>query len=333
MPAISIIVPIYNMEKLMHRCIDSLLVQTFTDYELLLIDDGSTDGSWAICQEYAAQDRRVQAYHKENGGLSDARNYGLKRAQGVYTIFADPDDWVSPEGLDRLYAKAEETQADMTMCDLYREDAYCRHYVSQRPKSLQASELLKELFDNIQGFTVNKLIRRDVYERFGISYPKGIYGCEDLYTMAAILLHDIKIAYEPVAFYHYMYNPISLSRHYDEKTYEMDLHILQMFDDLLKNTPIYEVAHRMKYISIFSRAFWNGRRYYTSKEFKLRFGCFKKEIQRMNEMRVVKICMHLACLGFYQFAIRLIYVLFGIKQKMKKYKHLIHELYSCRFTY
>ena len=202
----------------MRRCIDSLLAQTFTDYELLLIDDGSKDGSWGICHEYARKDARISIYHKENGGLSDARNYGLSKAIGKYTIFADPDDWVSPEGLDRLYATAEREQADMTMCDLYREDEYSRHYVCQRPQSLQAEDVLKELFANIQGFTVNKLIRRDVYTRFGISYPKGIYGCEDQYTMAAILLHDIKIAYEPVAFYHYMYNSASLTRHYDERT-------------------------------------------------------------------------------------------------------------------
>lgn len=261
----------------MRRCIDSLLSQTFTDYELLLIDDGSEDGSWSICQEYARKDARISIFHKENGGLSDARNYGLSKAIGKYTIFADPDDWVSPEGLDRLYATAEREQADMTMCDLYREDEYSRHYVCQRPQSLQVEDVLKELFANIQGFTVNKLIRRDVYTRFGISYPKGIYGCEDQYTMAAILLHDIKIAYEPVAFYHYMYNSASLTRHYDERTYEMDMHVLEMFRTLLDGNPTQQLAVTYQENAVFTRAFWNGRDYFSSAAFQKRFAFLEIE--------------------------------------------------------
>ncbi len=323
MPALSIIVPIYNMEKLMRRCIDSLLAQTFIDYELLLIDDGSKDGSWSICQEYARRDGRIRIFHKENGGLSDARNYGLDHAQGTYTIFADPDDWVSPEGLDRLYATAEATQADLTMCDLYREDEYSRHYVCQRPQSLKAEEVLKELFGNIQGYTWNKLIRRDVYTRFGIRYPKGIYGCEDQYTMAAILLHDVKIAYAPVAFYHYMYNSSSLTRHYDERTYEMDMRVLEMFRTLLEGDEAQALAVRGKENAAFSRAFWNGRHYYSSAAFKKRFADFAPRVSSLNEMAVVRLCMSAACRGWYQPAVRVVFFLFHVKQVMKRMRSLV----------
>ena len=309
----------------MRRCIDSLLTQTFTDYELLLIDDGSKDDSWSICQEYARKDARIGIYHKENGGLSDARNYGLSKAIGKYTIFADPDDWVSPEGLDRLYATAEREQADMTMCDLYREDEYSRHYVCQRPQSLQAAEVLKELFANIEGFTVNKLIRRDVYTRFDISYPKGIYGCEDQYTMAAILLHDIKIAYEPVAFYHYMYNSGSLTRHYDERTYEVDMHVLEMFRTLLEGNAVQPIAVRSKENAVFARAFWNGRDYYSSTAFRQRFASFKDRVSSLNEMTVVKGSMAAACRGWYQPAIKMVFFLFGAKQLLKRVGALLHK--------
>lgn len=307
----------------MRRCIDSLLAQTFTDYELLLIDDGSKDGSWSICQEYARKDARIGIYHKENGGLSDARNYGLSKAIGKYTIFADPDDWVSPEGLDRLYATAEREQADMTMCDLYREDEYSRHYVCQRPQSLQAEDVLKELFANIQGFTVNKLIRRDVYTRFGISYPKGIYGCEDQYTMAAILLHDIKIAYEPVAFYHYMYNSASLTRHYDERTYEMDMHVLEMFRTLLDGNPTQQLAVTYQENAVFTRAFWNGRDYYSSAAFQKRFAFFRNRVNSLEEMGVVKLCMAAACCGWYQLSVKFVFLLFETKQVIKRLKRLL----------
>lgn len=307
----------------MRRCIDSLLSQTFTDYELLLIDDGSEDGSWSICQEYARKDARISIFHKENGGLSDARNYGLSKAIGKYTIFADPDDWVSPEGLDRLYATAEREQADMTMCDLYREDEYSRHYVCQRPQSLQVEDVLKELFANIQGFTVNKLIRRDVYTRFGISYPKGIYGCEDQYTMAAILLHDIKIAYEPVAFYHYMYNSASLTRHYDERTYEMDMHVLEMFRTLLDGNPTQQLAVTYQENAVFTRAFWNGRDYFSSAAFQKRFAFFRNRVNSLEEMGVVKLCMAAACCGWYQLSVKFVFLLFETKQVIKRLKRLL----------
>lgn len=93
MPQLSIIIPVYNAEKFITRCIDSILSQSFTDYELLLIDDGSTEESGAICDEYAAKDARIRVFHKENGGVSSARNLGLDKATGDYILFADADDY------------------------------------------------------------------------------------------------------------------------------------------------------------------------------------------------------------------------------------------------
>lgn len=111
MPKISVIVPVYNAEKYLHRCIDSILAQTFTDFELLLIDDGSKDHSGSICDEYAKKDSRVRVFHKENGGVSSARNVGLDNAEGVWITFCDSDDWVDCHWLetynDMLKTKAE----------------------------------------------------------------------------------------------------------------------------------------------------------------------------------------------------------------------------------
>lgn len=318
-PSISIIVPIYNMQHCMRRCIDSLLSQTFRDYELLLIDDGSSDKSAAICDEYLDKDSRIQVCHKPNGGLSDARNYGLQHAKGKYTIFADPDDYVGEKGLDLLYETAEREQADITICDLYREDEYSRHYMSQQPSELKPEIILQELFWKIGGFTVNKLIRRDLYQRFDIQYPKGIYGCEDDYVMAQFLLHDIKVAYVPVAFYHYVYNPTSLTRYYDEGTYEMDVHILQMFSELLKNTTAYRFAYKDKYQSIFARAFWNGSKYFTSSQFRTRFSAYQKDVWKYREPYVVRVAMYLSCKGFYKESYSVVDFLFHLKRQVKKY--------------
>ena len=96
-PKISVIVPVYNVEKYLRRCVDSILTQTFTDFEVLLIDDGSTDGSGKICDEYAKKDKRVRVFHKENGGVSSARNLGLDNVRGRYVTFVDADDKISPD--------------------------------------------------------------------------------------------------------------------------------------------------------------------------------------------------------------------------------------------
>ena len=101
--AISVIVPVYNTEKYLHRCVDSILAQTFTDFELLLIDDGSTDSSGAICDESAQKDSRVRVFHKENGGVSSARNLGLDKAKGKWVTFVDSDDWIKESFLNKLY--------------------------------------------------------------------------------------------------------------------------------------------------------------------------------------------------------------------------------------
>ena len=111
-PKISVIVPVYNTEKYLHRCIDSILSQTFTDFELLLIDDGSKDSSGAICDEYAAKDNRVRVFHKENGGVSSARNLGLDNAKGDWITFVDSDDWLE---LLALKSMIEVADADLVI--------------------------------------------------------------------------------------------------------------------------------------------------------------------------------------------------------------------------
>ncbi len=111
-PTISVIVPVYNTEKYLNQCIDSILAQTFTDFELLLIDDGSTDNSAMICDEYAQKDSRVRVFHKKNGGVSSARNLGLDNACGEWIAFVDGDDWIKP---NYLYSMISQSDADLIM--------------------------------------------------------------------------------------------------------------------------------------------------------------------------------------------------------------------------
>jgi glycosyltransferase involved in cell wall biosynthesis len=320
MPKISVIVPIYNMEKLMRKCLDSILAQTFEDYECLLIDDGSKDGSPAICDEYAAKDPRFTVYHKPNGGLSDARNYGIERAQGEYTIFFDPDDWVDEDCLKDMYAKAVETDADMVMCDLYYNDPYRQSYCKQEPTNLDHNDVLKDLIvGKVYGFTVTKLLSRRLYQQYDLQYPIGMYGCEDQYTMCKLLKNDIKIAYLPKAYYHYMhYGNATQSRRYDESTYQQDVKIRDMFVGLLADTPYRQLAYDKKSMAIVARAFYFGNRIYNSQSYKERFASYKYLFEK--EDRIGNVFIMFSLKGYYRFARLLFGVLFSIKQGFKKIK-------------
>ena len=119
-PVVSVIVPVYNAQKSLARCIDSILNQTFKDFELILLDDGSTDTSGEICDRYAEIDERVRVIHKENSGVSDTRNRGLDIAEGKYLQFLDSDDWITPEATGLFVRTVEENQCDMVIADFYR---------------------------------------------------------------------------------------------------------------------------------------------------------------------------------------------------------------------
>lgn len=119
-PKISVIVPVYNVENYLCRCVDSIINQTFTDFEVLLIDDGSPDRSGEICDEYAQKDSRVKAFHKKNGGVSSARNLGISKANGKYIVFVDPDDLILPNTLGVLVLRSEESCADIVYGRAYK---------------------------------------------------------------------------------------------------------------------------------------------------------------------------------------------------------------------
>lgn len=202
-PKTSIIVPVYKAEKYLHKCVDSILAQSFTDFEVLLIDDGSPDKSGEICDEYAKKDSRVRVIHKENGGVSNARQCGIDNAQGEYTIHVDPDDWVEPTMLEVLYHKAKEEDADMVICDFFIESKDGQKYVIQKPSALDNETVLKELFQQLHGSCGNKLIRRTCYNNFEICFPSEMNLWEDGYVMFNMVMNSIKISYVPCAFYHY----------------------------------------------------------------------------------------------------------------------------------
>ena len=148
-PKVSVIVPVYNAEKYLHRCVNSLLGQSYSNFELLLIDDGSPDNSSNICDHYALKDSRIRVFHKDNGGVASARQCGLDNAVGEYIIHCDPDDWVEGDMLWELYNKARDENADLVICDFYSNYPTHQVYIKQQPSSLDSEIVQKELFNHL----------------------------------------------------------------------------------------------------------------------------------------------------------------------------------------
>ena len=123
MPKLSIIVPVYKAEKHLSRCVNSILNQTFNDLELILVDDGSPDKCPELCDQFAQQDARVRVIHKENGGVSTARNAGLAAVCGMYIAFVDSDDWLEPDMYEKMMAVADQYDCDVVMCDCVKDFA------------------------------------------------------------------------------------------------------------------------------------------------------------------------------------------------------------------
>lgn len=247
-PKISVIVPVYKAEKYLHRCVDSILAQTFTDFEVLLIDDGSPDRSGEICDEYAQKDSRVRVFHKENGGVSSARQCGIDNAQGKYTIHADPDDWVEPNMLEELYAKAEEDDADMVICDFFFHKQQII-YKKQTPKNLAVKSLLRQyLAQELHGSMWNKLIRKEVYITYNVNFNLNMTLWEDLYVICCMLQHPIKVAYLNNAYYHYDFsiNDNSLVRTATEKGLWSINYFITYFSDKLLINDYHEEFYRLK---------------------------------------------------------------------------------------
>lgn len=204
MPIVSIIVPVYGAEKYLCRLLDSILAQTFTDYEVILVDDGSKDNSGIICDDYVIKDSRFRVIHKENEGVSIARQTGLDAAKGMYVIHADPDDWVEPNWLEVLFKKIEEDKADMVICDFERIYVDRRVHYVQCPTTLKNDDIIEDLLnEKIWGCSWNKLIRKDCFSRYGISFNPKMNLWEDLYVMCLLISKGAKVTYIPKILYHY----------------------------------------------------------------------------------------------------------------------------------
>ncbi len=211
---ITIVIPVYNVEPYLRRCIDSILSQTFQDFELILVDDGSPDGCGHICDEYALKSPRIRVIHKKNGGLSDARNSGLFDAQGEYIAFIDSDDWVAPSFLSDMMEALQDTEADICECEVLRtsgeEGERPNPGIADVPvRVFNTEEALKELISDriLHQHVWNKLYRREVLQ--GILFEKGRTNEDEFWTYQ-VFGRAKKVVKIDKALYYYFQRPGSI---------------------------------------------------------------------------------------------------------------------------
>lgn len=204
MPKISIIVPVYGAEKYLHRCLDSILAQTFEDWECILVDDGSKDRSGSICDDYSAKDNRFKVIHKTNGGVSSARQSGLEAAKGEFVIHTDSDDYLNPEMLEDLLSYQSTTGADLIIFDFNKINGEKKERIVQRPNSLDSKQVLADIISgHIYASCWNKLLRRSVISKYGVTFPKDINLGEDKCFWVTLLKYPISVSYMSKPLYNY----------------------------------------------------------------------------------------------------------------------------------
>ena len=242
-PTVSIIVPVYNAEKTIGRCIDSILGQQYTDFELLLVDDGSKDGSGAICDSYALADSRVQVIHKENTGVSDTRNIGISRAAGVYLQFLDSDDWITPDATKLLVETARDHDCDLVISDFYR---VVGERVSRKgdidedrvlTREEYAAHMMEQPADFYYGVLWNKLYRRDIVESHRLRMDPELSWCEDFMFNLEYIRHAQRFYALQVPIYYYVKTKGSLASQSlsISKTIRMKLMLFEYYNQFYKS--------------------------------------------------------------------------------------------------
>ena len=242
-PTVSIIVPVYNAEKTIGRCVDSILGQQYTDFELLLVDDGSKDGSGAICDSYALADSRVQVIHKENTGVSDTRNIGISRAAGVYLQFLDSDDWITPDATKLLVETARDHDCDLVISDFYR---VVGERVSRKgdidedrvlTREEYAAHMMEQPADFYYGVLWNKLYRRDIVESHRLRMDPELSWCEDFMFNLEYIRHAQRFYALQVPIYYYVKTKGSLASQSlsISKTIRMKLMLFEYYNQFYKS--------------------------------------------------------------------------------------------------
>lgn len=234
---VTIVVPIYNVEDYLEKCLVSLSCQSLKSIRVLLIDDGSTDSSSAIAKRYVTKDNRFEYYYKDNGGLSSARNFGLEKVRSKYVAFVDSDDWVHPNMYLDMSLALEESEADIATCGMflaYPDGELKEKKIKNGIYELSSLESYVELLNNIRVASWDKLYKTSLFINNDIRYPEGLYF-EDTPTTASLVLCSDKVVASENSYYYYLQRQGSIT-----KSVTFEDKYLDIFDGLkqarLKNS-------------------------------------------------------------------------------------------------
>ena len=243
MPKISVVIPVYNVEEYLKKCVDSVLSQTETDFECILVNDGSTDNSGALCDEIAKQDSRIRVIHQENTGLGGARNTGIREAKSDWLLFIDSDDYIEPQTLDLTLKEAEKTDADMVIFairsvnDAGKQLAVLNDSVEHRRVYSPQKDtfLLKGMVT-----ACNRICKKSLFTDFNIYFPSKVWY-EDIRTTTKLLAHSKQVVYIENVLYNYLMREGSITKNVNA---DRNSEILEAFEDILsyfKANKLYEI--------------------------------------------------------------------------------------------
>lgn len=303
MKKISILIPVYNTSKYLERCLNSIINQNFKDIEIICVNDGSIDNSLEILNKFAQQDNRIKIINKNNGGLTTARNVGIKNATGEYCLNIDSDDWIEQGYLEEMYEKAKKENLDMVISDIILDYKDKNKKILKKDldidddKILTGEEYLKIFFtNNFYGFTWNKLIKRKYYVDYNIKYNEEIFLYEDVEVIAKLSLHMKRIGKINKGYYHYIQGENNGSRKIKFKNY---LDIEKCFIELEKyfNGSFQQLILTRKIMILLSNILYTNYNkdinYYCKRDELLNeISERKKEVNKnMIEGKGIKICL------------------------------------------
>lgn len=241
---ITIIVPVYNVEIYLRKCIDSVIGQTYKNLQIILVDDGSTDLSGKICDDYALSDKRIQVIHKENGGLVSARKAGTVQAKGEFVLNIDSDDWVENDYIEKLVNAQISSQADIVACDLFMDIGECSNRIKNyfSVGIYETANIVDRLVYSgnffeygIQPHLVTKLIKRDILLKHQKNVDQGISAGEDAAVIYPCVLEADNIYIADICGYHYIQHTSSITkRRYDDEQLKLNM-LVKYLTGALKN--------------------------------------------------------------------------------------------------
>ena len=326
-PLLSVIVPVYNVEKYLKRCLESILVQSWNDYEIILVDDGSTDSSAQICDLYAEKYEMIRVIHKENKGLSDTRNRGIEKASGEYVYFPDSDDWLEPNTFSELSDVIEELTYDII--------SFNREFVTSeedklisaksRIQKLSGKQALLEMLNqgDVTGFANDKIYRKKLFLDNDIEFPVGKYY-EDLGTNYKLFLKATKVYVTNQKYYHYLItNPDSITQSWNEQKLQ---DMFGFYREIYYSPLVREKFEELE-IEILQAYYINGLIHILSSLYKsnisAQYSDIEKDIKQeivKNSLGVTKLLNHPNKIKYLLYKLGLLKILFETQSKLLRYR-------------